>query len=349
LRASRPGLAVVVLVAAAAFSLVGGAASTSAATDCPPDTGRLFCTTTSVTPSPVSASVDGVTAYVRLDITVANEGGSTLTNGVFTIDLADRVGGDVKDFSTADFVAASIPGCTDVGGPKQRVVCNLPNLAAHTSTNVALVYLTSMTPGVDSTVATGTVTVKEKGNDNPSNDPNPDTRMLPETSIDYEPCADCSYAWSPTDKSVTLSTTPDGDTWGSFSFTNRGGGFIAQMKESDAASAADYCVVGRTCFGQVIHTDASGAVLGADGLYAWDTKWSLDVVPGKVNDKNVVIVHTLDDESTEVISRRCPSNQPPTAADVDANGPCLLASIDHKAKTLRVQWYTRHNGFGRGG
>ena len=359
MRTFRPGLAVVVLAAAVAFSLAGGAGRGAGATDCPPTTGRLFCTTTTVTPSPVSASVDGVTAYVKLDFVVANQGGSTLTNGVATVDLADRVEGVLQGSSSADFVGALTPGCTDVGGPKQTVVCSLPNLTAAggagATTAVSLVYRTSMTPKVDSTDATVTVAVKEKRNDGQTTDPNPDTRAVTET-IGYEPCPDCSYAWSPTDKGVTLSTAPDADTWGSFSFTNRGGGFIARMTESAAASSADYCVSGRTCFGQVIHTEASDVVLGLDGLLAWQTTWSFDVVPRKVDDRNVVIVHTLDpvapgaDPEVEVISRRCTSD-PPTAADVQANGPCLLASIGgtKKAKTLIVRWWAKHNGFGRGG
>lgn len=358
MRTLRPVLAVVVLAAAVVFSLAGGAGSGSGATDCPPSTGRLFCTTTTVTPSPVSASVGGVTAYVKLDLVVANQGGNTLTNGVATVDLNDRVDGDLQGYSSADFVGASTSGCTDVGGPKQTVVCSLPNLATGKTTAVALVYRTSETPDVDSTDATVGVAVKEKRNDGQSTDPNPDTRTVTE-EIDYEPCPDCSYAWAPTDKSVILSTAPDADTWGSFSFTNRGAGFIAKMTESAASSSADHCVSGRTCFGQVIHTEASDAVLGPTGLLAWVTTWSLDVVPrvvpSNVNDKNVVIVHTLDAPlapgvNPEVISRRC-TTDPPTAADVQANGPCLLASIGgtKKAKTLIVHWYATHNGFGRGG
>ena len=74
------------------------------------------------------------------------------------------------------------------------------------------------------------------------------------------------------------------------------------------------------------------------------------VAPG-VNDRNVVIVHTPEvGAAPEVISRRCTSD-PPTLADVQANGPCLLASIDRskKAKTLTARWWSTHNGFGRGG
>jgi hypothetical protein len=352
-------LAVVVVAATVVFSLAGGAGNGSGATDCPPTVGRLFCTTTTVTPSPVSASVDGVTAYVKLDFVVANQGGSTLTNGVATIDLADRVEGILRGSSSADFVAALTPGCTDVGGPKQTVVCSLPNLTAAggagATTAVSLVYRTSITPKVDSTDATVTVAMKEKRNDGQQTDPNPDTHAVTEP-IGYEPCTDCSYAWSPTNQGVTLSTAPDANTWGSFSFTNRGGGFIARMTESAAASSAAYCVPGRNCFGQVIRTVAADAVLGSEGLLAWTTIWSLKVVPGTVDDTNVVIVHQLDpvapgaDPEVEVISRRCPDNLPPTAADVEANGPCLLASIQRgKAQTLTVRWWARHNGFGRGG
>jgi hypothetical protein len=347
-RTLRPVLAVVVLAVAVAFSLAGGAGRGSGATDCPPSTGRLFCTTTTVTPSPVSASVDGVTAYVKLDLVVANEGGSTLTNGVVTVDLDDNVDGALQGSSSADFVGASPSSCTDVGGPNQTVVCSLPNLAARKTTAVALVYRTSETPLVDATVANVTVAVKEKRNDGSQTDPNPDTHTFPET-INYEPCQDCSYAWAPTDKSVILSTTPDGNTWGSFSLTNRGGGVLTTLDETSVASSADHCTTGKTCFGQLIHAQASTVTLGTGELFAWQTTWSFDVVAKGISDKNVVIVHTLDNGDVEVISKRC-SAEPPTAADVAGAG-CLVPSIGgtKKAKTLIVHWYATHNGFGRGG
>jgi hypothetical protein len=74
------------------------------------------------------------------------------------------------------------------------------------------------------------------------------------------------------------------------------------------------------------------------------------VVASGVNDRNVVIVHTPEvGAAPEVISRRCTSD-PPTLADVQANGPCLLASISRgQVKTLTVRWWSTHNGFGRGG
>ena len=74
------------------------------------------------------------------------------------------------------------------------------------------------------------------------------------------------------------------------------------------------------------------------------------VGPG-VNDRNVVIVHTPAVGATpEVISRKCTSD-PPTLADVQEKGPCLLASTagNGKAKTLTARWWSTHNGFGRGG
>jgi len=348
LRSFRPGLAVVVLAAAVAFSLAGGAGSGSGArTDpCPPTSGRQFCVMVTDT-DPVSASVDGVVAYVLYTVSVDNVGGTTLTNGVVSATLTDHVGTTTPK-SSAQFIAgASSPGCAAVSGPTNTVTCKIGNLAAGQSiTPLQLVYRTSTTTGVTSTDASVMGAFKEKANDNQTNDPNPDTRPVLETTT-YEPCPDCSYAFAPPGQQVKLGTTADGDTWGTFTFTNKGQGVVTTLDEF-AAPSDQYCATGHTCFGQVVHTDISTVTV--DGLLAWQTTWSLDVVASGVNDRNVVIVHTPEvGADPEVISRRCTSD-PPTLADVQANGPCLLASISHgQVKTLTVRWWSTHNGFGRGG
>jgi hypothetical protein len=347
----RPVLAVVGVAAAVVFSLVGGAGSGAGATTdpCPPASGRQFCVTITDT-EPVSASVDGVVAYVLYTISVQNVGGATLTNGVVTTTLKDHVGTTTSKSSAQFIASASTLGCAAVSGPTNTVSCNVGNLAAGQSlaSPLQLVYRTSTTTGVGSTDAEVVGSFKEKGNDNQKNDPNPDTRPVVENTP-YEPCPDCSYAFSPHDQPVTLATAPDGDTWGSFSFTNRGGGVAARLDETPAASSADHCVSGKTCFGQLIQSQASTVTLGTGEVFAWQTTWSFDIVAKGISDKNVVIVHTLNNGDIEVISKRC-SAEPPTAADVAGAG-CLVPSIGgtKKAKTLIVHWYATHNGFGRGG
>ena len=350
MRTFRPVLAVVVVAAAVVFSLAGGAGSGSgASTDpCPPASGRQFCITVTDT-DPVSASVDGVVSYVLYTISVGNVGGPTLTNGVVTATLTDHVGATTPSSSAQFIAAASSSGCAAVSGPTNTVTCSIGNLAGGQSlAPLQLVYRTSATAGVISTDASVVGTFKEKGNDNQNNDPNPDTRPVVETTT-YEPCPDCSYAFSPHDLPVTLATAPDGNTWGSFSFTNRGGGVVTTLDETSVTSSADHCVSGKTCFGQLIHSQASTVTLGTGEVFAWQTTWSFDVVAKGISDKNVVIVHTLNNGDIEVISKRC-SAEPPTAADVAGAG-CLVPSIGgtKKAKTLIVHWYATHNGFGRGG
>jgi len=354
-RTFRPVLAVVVLAAAVAFSLTGGAGSGSgASTDpCPPLSGRQFCITVTDT-EPVSASVDGVVAYVLYTISVQNVGGTSLTNGVVSATLIDHVGTTTPKSSAQFIASASTLGCAAVSGPTNTVACNVGNLAAGQSiVPLQLVYRTSTTTGVVSTDAGVVGTFKEKGNDNPKNDPNPDTRPVVENTS-YEPCDDCSDAFAPPGQQVKLGTAVDGNTWGTFTFTNKGLGQVTTLDEFAASSSADYCVAGHTCFGQVVHTDIGTVTV--DGLLAWETTWPTDVVANGVSEKNVVIVHTLDPPlppgvtNPEVVSRKCTSD-PPTVADVQANGPCLLASTGgtKKAKTLIVRWWSTHNGFGRGG
>ena len=350
MRTLRPLLAVVVVAAAVVFSLVGGVGSGSGATTdrCPPASGRQFCVTITDT-EPVSASVGGVVAYVLYTISVDNVGGATLTNGVVTTTLKDHVGSTTSKSSAQFIASASTLGCAAVSGPTNTVSCNIGNLAAGQSlaSPLQLVFRTSTTTGVVSTDAEVVGSFKEKGNDNQNNDPNPDTRPVVENTP-YEPCDDCSNAFAPRGLQVKLGTAVDGDTWGTFTFTNKGQGTLTSLDESDASSPDDYCAAGHTCFGQVVHTDIGSVTV--DGLLAWSTTWSLDVVASGVNDRNVVIVHTPEvGAAPEVISRRCTSD-PPTLADVQANGPCLLASTSRgQVKTLTVRWWSTHNGFGRGG
>ena len=351
MRTLRPVLAVVVMAAAVAFSLAGGAGSGSGATTfpCPPDSGRQFCVIITDT-EPVSASVGGVVAYVLYTISVDNVGGATLTNGVVTTTLKDHVGTTTSKSSAQFIASASTLGCAAVSGPTNAVSCNVGNLAAGQSlaSPLQLVFRTSTTTGVVSTDAEVVGSFKEKGNDNQNNDPNPDTRPVVENTP-YEPCDDCSDAWAPRGQQVKLGTAADGDTWGTFTFTNKGQGVLTSLDENDAASPQEFCAAGRNCFGQIVHTNIASVTV--DGLLAGQTIWSLDVVAPGVNDRNVVIVHTPEvGAAPEVISRRCTSD-PPTLADVQANGPCLLASIDRSknAKTLTARWWSTHNGFGRGG
>ena len=92
---------------------------------------------------------------------------------------------------------------------------------------------------------------------------------------------------------------------------------------------------------------------GRTGVLAWQTTWSFDVVAPGINDKNVVIVHTLDSgrHPGGDLSQRCTAEPADARPTSQVNGPCLLASIggNKKAKTLIVHWYATHNGFGRGG
>ena len=224
MRTLRPVLAVVVMAAAVAFSLAGGAGSGSGATTdpCPPDSGRQFCVTITDT-EPVSASVGGVVAYVLYTISVDNVGGATLTNGVVTTTLKDHVGTTTSKSSAQFIASASTLGCAAVSGPTNTVSCNVGNLAAGNglASPLQLVYRTSTTTGVGSTDAEVIGSFKEKGNDNQNNDPNPDTRPVVENTP-YESFDNSSDAWAPRGQQVKLGTKPDGDTWGTFTFTNKG-------------------------------------------------------------------------------------------------------------------------------
>ena len=92
---------------------------------------------------------------------------------------------------------------------------------------------------------------------------------------------------------MKLGTAADGDTWGTFTFTNKGQGVLTSLDEYDASSPQEFCAAGRNCFGQVVHTEHRQPSRSM-GCWRGQTTWSLDVVAPGVNDRNVVIVHTPD-------------------------------------------------------
>jgi hypothetical protein len=335
------------LIFALVIVALGGAGGLNASTarhcNTPDPNGRLFCVTVEdldgVSPSGHLGSGADVQAYQFYKLTIANGGGSTLTNGSFSVVLHDNTPAGTVN-STAVYVpSAGAPFCAVVSTSPNRVDCSLANLGAGASTpTIVLGYRTSTTPGVTSTDAAVTVGFKEASNG--PNGANPATLSFTENTS-LEPDPESSVTWSPSGQNVQLSTTPGFDTQFStleYSVPAAKKAFAASLSESNGPA----CAPGIACFGELVTTDLSGADAGtfaAANVFHLRLTLSLDLLPGG-NTKAIVMSHRLDSGAFEVISRRCGSN-PPAASEAL---PCIVVTVDRKANLLTLDAWGFQNG-----
>jgi hypothetical protein len=351
------GLTVCICLVAAA--LLGGAVNSAAssATHCntPDPTGRQFCVAVEdsdgVSPSGLVGSGNkqvNVQAYQFYKLSIANVGGSTLTQVEMDVVLKDNVstGGSVN--SNAVYVpSASAAFCSVVSTNPNKVRCTLPNLPSNTTTpTFVLGYRTSTTPNVTSTDATVSVSTKEGGNQgaNPA-----DLSFTENTSL--EPNPEGSVAWSPAQQGVTMGTSPTFDSqFSTMQYTVPAGkkAFVSTLNES----VGNVCAPTLTqCVGELVTTDLSGAEAGTftqSNLFHLAMTMSLDLVkdiaPGG-NTKDVKVSHRLDSGAFEVLSTRCGST-PPASTET----PCVNITADKKAKLLFVDvWHFQNGGWMTGG
>jgi hypothetical protein len=337
-----------VLSAVAVAALVGaGRSAASSKTECsaPAPNGRLVCISVNdsdgVSPSGLVGSGNrqtNVTAYQFYKVTVANNGGSALTNGSMTVDLTDTTPtGTVV--STAAFAGSgSSSACSATSTSPNRVTCILGNLAANTSTPLLVIaYRTSTTPDVTATNALITTSFKEGTNPNGAN---PSTFSITEiTSLEPDP--EASVSWSPPGQQVQMSTSPTFDTQFSsldYNVPNGKNAFVATMNEGPRT----FCATGLTCFGEQVTTGLSAAdadTFTAGNLFHLRITVSLDAVPGG-NVDNLVLLHRRDDNVVEPISAKCSSSPPPATDTL----PCRLVTKDNRAKLLIIDAWGFKNG-----
>ena len=343
------------LICALSIVLLGGAstlrASPTPSTYCnsPAPSGRLFCATVDdvdgVSPSGhVGSGIRqaDVEAYQFYKVTIANMGGSSLTNGTMSVVLTDNFPGGAKATSTALYVPSpGAPTCAVVSTTPNRVDCTLGNLGANTSTpTIVLAYRTSTSPDVTSTDAAATVGFKE-GSNGP-NGANPATLSFVENTS-LEPDPEGSVGWSPPGHHVALSTSPTFDSqFTSLQYNVPAGkpAFTATMNES----LGQVCAPSVQCFGELVTTDLHAAALGtfsADSPFHLQLTLDLALLPGG-NTKGVVLSHRLDNGDFEVVSRKC-SASPPAPGEAL---PCLTVTVvtEKKAKLLVIDAWGIQNG-----
>jgi hypothetical protein len=333
------------VLAAAAATLLGaaGRGEASVATDCsqPAPAGRLVCITVEdldgVSPSGPTVSgkqrVD-VQAFGYLKLTVANDGGNTLTNGSVRITLTDVVDGAPAPLvSTAAFVpAGSASFCSVTSTSPNVVTCTLPNLAAGAATDAFYVaYRTSNTPGVISTAAEITTSFKEGSNQGA----NPATFTVFE-STSLEPDPQLSVAWSPPGQDVRLGTSPADVQFSTlrFSVPADKSAFLASLAEGGGS----ICPAGATCSTELVTTNLAGAAAGTfspQNPFTLTLTLQLDLLASR-NLKDFVVYHVKDDGTLETISALCSTSAGAL--------PCFTLTKDNRQKLLIVEIKAWENG-----
>jgi hypothetical protein len=349
--------AFVLCVGLLGLALLGGSetsrADSTSGCNAPDPTGRHFCVTIEdkdgVSPSGLVGTGKrqvNVTAYQYYKFSIANQGGSTLTNGTLKATLTDHVerltdaGLVVEDVvSTADYIGSgSAPFCKRTAGLTNTVSCTLPNIpAGPTALEFYLVYRTSTTPDVKLTNLSASVAFKEGSNG--QNGANPATLQAGATT-DLEGNPQDSVAWSPPGASVTLGTSPTFDTQFSvLQYTVPAGknAFRAETSEGPGSLCS-------ACFGELVTTDLKGGTdQGAftnENLFHLTITLDLGVVSGG-NVNNVFVAHLGDGDTVpEIIRTRCSSATPPKTDTF----PCIKVTKDNQAKLLIIDVWGYKNG-----
>jgi hypothetical protein len=340
------------IAAVAAIALVGAGGSTAGtATSCssPDPQGRLVCVTVEDTDGVSPSGLIGirprqsnVTAYQYYKLTVANQGGSTLTNGSVTVDLTD-VTPDGSAVSTAAYQASnSHASCSLVSTSPNRVKCTLANIPADSSApQILLAYRTSTTSGVTATVASITTAFKEGTNPNGAN---PSKYTFAETT-NLEPDPEASVSWSPTGQTTSLGTSPTFDSqFSTVAFKVPLGHSAFQSLLSEAAGTLCSDLV-KQCFGEVVtmHLPAdTGTFSSTNPFHLTITLVPADFGVTVGNTSSVAVVHQLDSGQIETITNRC-SATPPAASDAL---PCIVVTKINQGQTklLVIDLYGVDNG-----
>ena len=356
MKVGRRGFALGICVVAVLVALLGGAARSSASTiehcSAPDPSGRLFCVTIEdsdgVSPTGIVGTgkrqVD-VLAYQFYKLKIANSGGNTLTNGTISVVLSDTVPTGSVNSSAVYVPSASASFCSLASSSPNTVKCSLANVAAGASTGtIVLGYRTSTTPAVTATTAAVTVGFKEGSNG--GNGANPATLSFSETTS-LEPDPEASVSWSPPGQSVRLGTSPTFDSQFSTMQYNVPPGkspFVSTLSESSGY----ICAADISCFGELLTTDLKDAESGtfsASNLFHLTMTMSLDLVPGG-NTSGIVVSHLRDNDTFEIVSRRCGSTPPSSSEQL----PCITVTKDNKAKLLIVDvWGFENGGWMTGG
>jgi hypothetical protein len=307
-------LAVVVIALGSAGLASGGQVNTSACNQ----TGRLFCLSLS--------TFEGITAsdasrtngkrYTWVEWSMANNGGSTLTNPKIVVTVADykcvptvarpnpnpSLGecGDALSRSTAFEMPTTPPACT-LASATQTLTCSYNNLTATgtgSSTGTTRAYFKTADLPATHSVITIQGTVKERANDGNAcgvGDPNCDTFA---TSIvnAYEPTPGLAETFALNNKPFHLATN---DEFSSFDFKSLNPSVFKATFKTDLSGCP---TATSTCFQRTLNATTVAAGFSATNPIVFYARLTnLPTGANKVDENNVVATHTYDGGSETII------------------------------------------------
>jgi hypothetical protein len=337
------------VTAALAVALAGGAAQSAAGTTEACSDGRPFCV--AITDLDGRSLSTAGSHYMKYSVSIRRNGGtSNLTNGTLTLTLEDIIGGTISNgtvvggtprASTAVFLASptSTSACT-IGSASNVLTCTVPNFPAGSAplTYDPLIFKTSITGSAKGTRMTAVARFKEKASDGQPNDPNQDTVTVSETTT-YEPDDDLDVSWAFPSAAITLATSATADDQhSSFPFSVPGAtpSFTAFVQETPVGLAGANNPCTTTCYVEVVETNTAcngAALFSAPNPVHVTITW--DFLPSGKTKNNIVVYHKLDAGSTEPISASCtfgtggvPTNLPCRTVDIKRGGGQVTVTID---------------------
>lgn len=323
---------------ASVFVVAGlGGAQTVAAVDspCPPPDGRALCVSVTHMPVDVSAASAGAPTFVAYAVTVRNGGGSTLTHTTANACLTAGAGGagacGAAPPGATFFSATPSTGTCSIAGSTAR--CELGSLARGAVATIELVARAPTQPGSFQNLVT--VSAKERGSDNPGQDPNEDTVTVSEGASALVPGGPRASSFVPRGIATELLAAAGGQS-GRSKIPSQHDALTAALAITDEPEFV--CPEGEVCRGGGW---VSASIPGTfDPGLQFVLRWPDELVPAKQTERNFALFYIACDAcALEIIRTRC-SSATPSAGEL----PCLWNVRDLKSSGFEATLIAAHNG-----
>ncbi len=313
-----------------------GGAGAAAAEDspCPPPTGRQLCVSVTHTPLDVSAATAAGQTFVSFTVTLRNVGKSELTQTTLTACLVSGSGsgsdcGAAPPGASFHSAVASSGNCTIAGATAR---CLIGKLKSGASATAELVARAPTQAGAFRNVVSAFV--KERGSDNPGNDPQTDTITVSEPVTTLAAGGPRASSFVPDGIATQLLAADEGQS-GLSKIPAGHDDLTAELAITDdppfVCPKYEICRSG----GWV-----SATIPGTFDSLQFVLRWPDEFVSPKQTRKNFVLFYIACDTcALEIIRDRCSSATP------SANErPCLWNIRDLGSKGFEATLISSHNG-----
>jgi hypothetical protein len=313
-----------------------GGAGTAAAEDspCPPPSGRQLCVSVTHTPLDVSAATAAGQTFVSFTVTLRNVGTSELTQTVVEACLVSGSGsgsecGAAPPGASFFSATASAGNCTIAAATAR---CLIGKLRSGASATVELVSRAPTQAGAFRNILS--TTVKERGSDNPGDDPQGDTITVSEPVTTLAFGGSRASTFLPAGIATQLLAAEEGQS-GQSKIPSQHGALTAELAITDDPPFV--CPEDEICRGGGW---VSATIPGTFDALQFVLHWPDEFVPAKQTEKNFVLFYLACDTcELEIIRDRC-SSATPTAGE----RPCLWNVRDLGRNGFDATLISSHNG-----